>query len=94
MKANVKSFLGTHSETWAHGIPIGLKRQQNQTKSMLKISSTKKLQNSIRKEDIGKESKQIHQTGGWTPQEAGILALSEKDNKISILIFKVNKGRG
>ena len=39
MKANVKSSLGTHSETWAHGIPIGLKRQQNQTKSMLKISS-------------------------------------------------------
>lgn len=67
MKAKVKSSLGTHSETWAHGIPIDLKRQQNQTKSRLKISSIKKKkkrQNSIRKEDTGKESKQIHQTGG------------------------------
>ena len=47
MKANVKSSLGTHSETWAHGIPIDLKRQQNQTKSRLKISSIKKKKDKI-----------------------------------------------
>lgn len=56
-----------------------------QTSAEDKLS--KKLQNSARKEDIGKESKKRHRTAKWTPQEVETIACSEKENKMSISIY-------